>query len=119
MVSATRSEANTASPGRPMSRSIETTCATWRSRLWMPISTSTRRSRTRMESMKEEIIESRDDADRADCACRVLPWVGFLRHPGQQADGIARPAQLWLEKTRGDQRSAHPGQGGRGAGADP
>src|SRR3972149_3932211 len=97
MVSATRSEANTVSPGMPMSRSIETVCATWRSRLWRSISTSPRRSRTRMESMKK-IIESQDDADRADCARRVLLRVDFLRRPGQQADGAARPAQLRLEE---------------------
>src|SRR5512147_731364 len=51
MVSATLSLLNTVVPGRPMSRSIDTVCATWRSRLWMPMSASTRRSRIRIASM--------------------------------------------------------------------
>src|SRR5277367_6133026 len=98
MVSATLSVANTVVPGMPMSRSIETVCATWRSRLWMPIRTSTRRSRTRMESMEWEIIESLDDADRDHRTRRLLPGIAVLRRFRQQGDGPARSAQLRFEE---------------------
>src|ERR687888_1641862 len=51
MVSATLSLAKTALPGRPMSRSMESVCTMWRSRRWMPISASTRRSRMMIASI--------------------------------------------------------------------
>src|SRR5919198_6189066 len=51
MVSATLSLAKTALPGRPISRSMESVCTMWRSRRWMPISASTRRSRMMIASI--------------------------------------------------------------------
>src|SRR5471032_1430083 len=115
MVSVTLSVANTVVPGMPMSRSIETICATWRSRLWMPIDTSTRRSRTRMESMEWEIIESLDDADRDHRTRRLLPRIAVLRGLRQQGHGPPRPTQLRLEEPWRHQCAAHGKQGRRGA----
>ena len=93
-----------------------TVCVTWRSRRWMPMSASTRRSRMTIASMvAPDSIESPRCRPRcAIIAAYLLGSISFAVR-GEQADAAARPAQLRLEEPRRDQRAAHRQQGRRGA----